>query len=146
MSSVEVNDGLCDVFVWEKQMNIWRPKLPPKSQKKWFYQVSICQHIFMLIPVLAVFFADNGRRRPDSLRHFDLRVYWVGVRKVVWTHAESRGNFPTADWGYNGHFLHRLSAKKPGCKLSCKREVRKCKYPQGQRRWYNCTTQLPCIA
>ena len=100
MSSVEVNDGLCDVFVWEKQMavsenngtpkssilmgfsiinhpfwgtlifgntqmNIWRPKLPPKSQKKDFTKWAY----LYVDPGPSCFFADNGRRRPDSLRH-----------------------------------------------------------------------------
>ena len=65
MSSLEVNDGFCDVFVWEKQMKIWRPKLPPKSQKKDVTK-SACIYVD---PGPSCFFADNGRRRPDSLRH-----------------------------------------------------------------------------
>ena len=94
MSSVEVNDGFCDVFVWEKQMNIWRPKLPPLSHKK----KDVTKSAYLYVdPGPSCFFADNGRRRPDSLRHSIFGFSGLVFVNLYGPMRVQRGNFPTAD-------------------------------------------------
>ena len=50
----------CDFF--GKKVNIWRPKLPPKSPRK----ILLWEHIF--VDASHGCFFDNGERRLDSLR------------------------------------------------------------------------------